>query len=144
MLFMPIIVWIAFGSLRRVALSVALFACVLNLYPMFSEGAAFILGALMYRLEFHNRVLQSKAPQWLGKISYSLYLSHWLILTLAWRAFGPEVGGMIAFPIALAVGWLVWWAVERPSVWASRRIGWAAEGMERTNAVIAETEVASP
>ena len=122
MLFMPIIVWIARGPMIRLALSLAACLVFLPTHPDLGFGMTFGLGAVMYRLDVQCKLLQRAIPQWLGRISYSLYLSHWLVLTVAWRAFGPEIGGAISFPIALAVGWLVWWTVERPSTRASQRI----------------------
>ena len=123
MMFMPIIVWFVSGTLKRSVIAIAVLACVVQVYPDISIGITFVGGALLHRREFRNRILESHVAQWLGQISYSLYLSHWLVLSLAIQAFGPWVGGIGALPVALAVGWLVWWAAERPSIWASRRIG---------------------
>ncbi len=55
---------------------------------------------------------------WLGKVSYSLYLSHSVVL----HAVGPALGVVLVLPVA----WLVWWTVERPSIAWSRRV-WAAK-----------------
>jgi peptidoglycan/LPS O-acetylase OafA/YrhL len=120
--FMPLIVWAGSGSLTRMALCmVALIAAGL-ISPHLTIGALFVAGAYLARNAYRNRWLESAVPQWLGRISYSLYLSHWLVLALATRAFGPW-GGVAAIPAAFAVAWLVWWSVERPSIWASRRLG---------------------
>ena len=87
-----------------------------------SVGGLFVAGAFLARSHYRNRFFESTVPQWLGRISYSLYLIRWLVLELATRAFGPW-GAVAALPAVFVVGWLVWWGVERPSIWASRRIG---------------------
>jgi peptidoglycan/LPS O-acetylase OafA/YrhL len=51
---------------------------------------------------------------WLGRVSYSLYLSHAVVLA----ALGP-LGVVLVLPVA----WALWWAVERPSILWSRRVG---------------------
>ena len=57
---------------------------------------------------------------WLGKISFSLYLSHWVVLTAGVALFGP-IGAAVAAVFVPAVAWALWWAVERPSIVLSRR-----------------------
>jgi peptidoglycan/LPS O-acetylase OafA/YrhL len=52
---------------------------------------------------------------WLGRVSYSLYLSHWVVLVVA----GPVAGALLALPVA----WGLWWSVERPSIAGSRMVG---------------------
>jgi peptidoglycan/LPS O-acetylase OafA/YrhL len=118
---MPLIVWAGAASGLRAAFCMAAAAAVGLAIPQVSVLALFIAGAFLARVEWRNRVLESALPQWLGKVSYSLYLSHFLVLELAMRAFGPW-GGVAAVPAAFAVGWLVWLAVERPSIGLSRAL----------------------
>jgi peptidoglycan/LPS O-acetylase OafA/YrhL len=121
MLFMPLIVWIVSGSFRKMVIGSAAFALAVQAYPAISVGVFFLAGAALHRWELHNRILETWVAQWLGKISYSLYLSHWLVLTLLWRWFGPWSAGVIALPAALILGWLVWRWIEKPSISASRQ-----------------------
>jgi peptidoglycan/LPS O-acetylase OafA/YrhL len=121
--FMPLIVWIVSGSFRKLVIGFAAFALVVQVCPTMSVGIFFLGGAALHRWEFHNRILETWIPQWLGKISYSLYLSHWMMLALLWRWFGPWGSCVIALPAALILGWLVWRCIEKPSISASRRVG---------------------
>ena len=100
------------------------------LVPEIAVGALFIGGAYFAPTVYTSRFLESAIPQWLGRISYSLYLSNWIVLTVAKRAFGPW-GGVAALPAVLLVAYLVWRLVERPSIMASRRIGRAIENLTR-------------
>jgi peptidoglycan/LPS O-acetylase OafA/YrhL len=59
---------------------------------------------------------------WLGRISYSLYLSHWVVISACVDAFGRS-GLWLAWTVVLPVGWLLWLLVERPSIKLSRRAG---------------------
>jgi peptidoglycan/LPS O-acetylase OafA/YrhL len=61
------------------------------------------------------------AALWLGKISYSLYLTHWIVFAAARQVAGAW-GVLAALPLAVAIAWAAWWSVERPSVALSRRI----------------------
>jgi peptidoglycan/LPS O-acetylase OafA/YrhL len=69
-----------------------------------------------------SHVLQHPATQWLGGISYSLYLTHWIVKRLALGAFGaPEtpsyppwmVPPLLA--VALPLAWLMTSIVEDPT-----------------------------
>jgi peptidoglycan/LPS O-acetylase OafA/YrhL len=120
--FMPIIVWAGAGSTTRAALWMLALMLGALAVPEFSIGGLFVAGAFLARSQYRNRFFESAIPQWFGKISYSLYLTHWLVLTLATRAYGPW-SAIAALPAVFVVGWLVWWGVERPSIWASRRVG---------------------
>jgi peptidoglycan/LPS O-acetylase OafA/YrhL len=133
---MPLIVWAGAASGLRAALCMAAIAAVGLAVPQVSVLALFIAGAFLARAEWRNRMLESAVPQWLGKVSYSLYLSHFLVLALAVRAFGPW-GGVAAVPATFAVGWLVWLAVERPSIRLSRRLarGWRGGASLKKEAV---------
>lgn len=58
---------------------------------------------------------------WLGKISFSLYISHWVTIHAVVRMWGPEASPL-ALPLTLGVAWLLWRWVERPSIALSRRV----------------------
>jgi peptidoglycan/LPS O-acetylase OafA/YrhL len=57
---------------------------------------------------------------WLGRISYSLYLSHWVVISACVDAFGRR-GLWVAWVAVLPVGWMMWRLVERPSITLSRQ-----------------------
>jgi peptidoglycan/LPS O-acetylase OafA/YrhL len=123
--FMPLIVQARFFTPVRAALVVAGLAIAGQAIAQLHVLALFVLGAAVARHKFRNPVFESAVPQWLGKISYSLYLSHALVLKLAVLAAGPW-GGVAAVPCAIGLGWLIWLTVERPAIWASRWVGRAA------------------
>ncbi|MDB5605980.1 MAG: acyltransferase 3 [Bradyrhizobium sp.] len=129
--FMPLIVWAGASTLSRAALCMIAAMLAGLVISQASILGLFVAGAFLARFDFGNRVLESTIPQWLGRISYSLYLTHFLVLELWTRAFGPW-GSIVALPAVFAVAWLVWWGVERPSIWASRRVSQAFGG---TNAL---------
>jgi peptidoglycan/LPS O-acetylase OafA/YrhL len=119
---MPLIVWAGTASALRAAL-VLLAVIVLGIFhaPAFLP-LPFIAGAFLSKADFNNQWLESSVPQWLGKISYSLYLSHVLVLTIFVRFIGLW-GSVIAIPFVFAVAWAIWFGVENPSIWLSRRAG---------------------
>lgn len=121
---MPLIVWA--GRPRRAlpAMAAAAFAGLVQ--PQVAVLALFIAGAFLSRSSFRNKFLESSLPQTLGRISYSLYLSHFLVLELFVRVFGPW-GGVAAIPAAFAGAWVVWRCIERPSILLSRRAGQVLE-----------------
>ena len=115
--FLPAIVWVGVGSLKRWVFASAGLAAAVTVHPAFVLSVPFILGAALARWELRSRLLGTPFAQWLGRISYSLYLSHSLVFAVVWR-LGQSVE--LAIPAALAAGWLIWWCVERPSILASR------------------------
>lgn len=71
------------------------------------------------------RVLCSRPVQWLGRISFSLYLVHETIVVLAADLLGPGRSSIVlpvAFLGSLLVAQLFFLGVERPSHLLSRRI----------------------
>jgi peptidoglycan/LPS O-acetylase OafA/YrhL len=119
--FMPLIVWSSFDKIRGIMCAAA--AMLVGLIaPPVSFLCLFVIGASFSHISFHNRLLEAAIPQWLGRISYSLYLSHALVLKVFVHAFGAW-GGVLAIPAAFCIGWLIWWSVERPSIKLSRKIG---------------------
>jgi peptidoglycan/LPS O-acetylase OafA/YrhL len=119
--FMPLVVWAGSSNLSRVALCIVALLLASRLVPQIGILGLFLSGAFLSRNTVRSRFLEAPFPQWLGRISYSLYLSHALVLELAVRTFGPW-GGVASVPLAFAVAFLIWWSVERPSIWASRRL----------------------
>jgi len=118
--FMPFIVWAGTGSIwRAVPFMVAGVVLMPIIKPSFVL-TIFIAGAFLSRVEFKNLLLESPIPQWLGKISYSLYLSHALVLRIFVNAFGLW-GTVAAFPVIFLAAWALWLLVENPSILLSRR-----------------------
>ena len=64
---------------------------------------------------------------WLGRVSYSLYLSHWLVLVTCVLVFGPVWGPILTVPLAFPAAWVLWACVEQPSIGWSRRLPRALE-----------------
>ena len=58
----------------------------------------------------------TRAAQWLGKTSYSIYLWHWpLCVALVYTGTqGQAVPTLAAIALSLALGWLSWKLVEEP------------------------------
>jgi peptidoglycan/LPS O-acetylase OafA/YrhL len=77
-------------------------------------------------------IVDHPVMRWLGKISFSLYLVHGLVIELTWRAaISPHVHGHLArtlsiivvgAAVSIAVGVLIYRLVELPSELASRRV----------------------
>jgi peptidoglycan/LPS O-acetylase OafA/YrhL len=106
-------------------------ALVLGALVLIRPGAHFpgwqalwpVLGSVLLLLNGRddnlvNRMLSSRAPVFIGLISYSLYLWHWPVFTLStyWRDGygGPaESAGWMLLSVFLAVA--AWALVERPS-----------------------------
>lgn len=130
---MPLIVYAGTGPLWRAWIA---FVAACLAYTTTSDAAwqqlwlalaYFVAGAYLSRYTPKLAWLETAPAQWLGKISYSLYLSHWLVFALARAALGP-IGGLVVLPLSLPVGWLLWAAIERPSVSASRRFkAWVSQ-----------------
>jgi len=118
---MPLIVLAGTRSWSRAFLVFLLLQVIGQTIPRVGFLGFFVAGAFAARFEFRIRILETSIPQWLGKISYSLYLSHVLVFKVAVNALGPW-GGVAAVPAAFAIAWLIWFLVERPSIWASRRV----------------------
>ena len=119
---MPIVVWAATGGLMRALLSMAIAAAAYPLNHFALMLFIFVAGAYFYSTAFRNSWLESRPVQWLGKISYSLYLSHALVILVFTKALGPT-GSLIALPFIFPVAWALWFAVEQPSIVLSRQAG---------------------
>ncbi len=117
---MPLVAWSGHGGRwRTVALVTGgLFSAVLlpsGLPMAFAAGmACFATGARLSGVAWRCAALEHPVAQWLGCVSYSLYLTHWVVLQVL-----PLWAAALAI---LPVGWAVWWAVERPSIAVSRTV----------------------
>lgn len=124
---MPLIVWAGSGPISRTAVSIFAVLCLVHFFVDLAFGqyliaiGLMIFGSFLSRWDFRNAFLESAAPQFFGRISYSLYLTHWLVFAIAQRHFGLR-GLVLSLPLAFVVGWLVWRFVETPSLLASRRL----------------------
>jgi peptidoglycan/LPS O-acetylase OafA/YrhL len=96
------------------AMAGCLFRNAFDALPFFA--VFFVVGAWLSSFEIRWSPLEHWAPQWLGRISYPLYLSHWLVLRYC---PGPIVGRAA---LAFLVAQLLAWTVERWSIDASRQI----------------------
>ena len=121
MLLMPLIVWASRGSVLRTIAMIALSFSLAGLGMWFMICCAFFIGGRLSRYDFRNAFLQTRPVQWLGAISYSLYLSHNEIVSKMSAHFG-SAGAVLSVPVALGVGWFVWRFVERPSIAWSRKV----------------------
>ncbi len=124
MLCMPILVWCAGGRLWRAAALFALAGGVLGPSALHLGSAfAFILGARLARHAAPRvRLLEGPIVQFLGRISYSLYLCHWPIVGLSTAYLGTWAL-LFAVPAALAVATILWATVERQSIAWARSLG---------------------
>lgn len=121
MVVFPLFVW--GGKKAERTLAVAVLFLVANCFvDRVGFGALFVLGSSLVRYRFNFAPLNWAIPQWLGKISYSLYLTHWIVLD-GCATFFPRFGGFFAFPLTFVVGYLVWAGIERHSIALSRKAG---------------------
>ncbi|WP_181905683.1 acyltransferase family protein [Microbacterium bovistercoris] len=130
------------GRVSRLSLMTATIA-VVNAYLLHSALAAGIIAgicALFLVVVAVPRVpaLTIAPVQWLGKVSYSLYLTHslvgYLVIRLTWPYVGRDVAMLLALVVALVVAWVVWrvgevtlsrmlrnWLDRMRDVWAARK-----------------------
>ncbi len=117
MLAMPAYVWIS--RRRLVWLAGALAACALlsQLWAPMILLCFFFAGAWLTRCPVRWAPLEGAIPQWLGRVSYPLYLCHWPILA----ALGLPLWASI--PLAFVVAEGLARTVEKWSIKASRIAG---------------------
>ncbi|MCU1406592.1 MAG: acyltransferase [Glaciihabitans sp.] len=73
-----------------------------------------------------SRLLSAAVSQWLGRISFSLYLVHVPVLASVSYLVGDNRWWLVAIicvPLCVTVGWLFYRIVERPSHRLARRVG---------------------
>ena len=125
--FMPLIVALA----RRPLVAGAAAAALLLSARVGGDvyfGAFFLIGAALAQRRLTSRILESAPAQWLGRVSYSLYLSH--VLTIwALQIATPAYWAWLAVPVSFAVAEILARLVEAPSIALSRRAGASVERM---------------
>lgn len=96
--------------------------------------AALVLLALTHGLV--RRVLSTRLCQWLGKISYSMYLTHAIVIgaldaLLSALSIPVPAQALIAIVLSFLFAWIFWYCVERPSITWSHQVGRIAASAER-------------
>ena len=117
-----VLFWLARKG-RGVALAATLTAATIMMFdPRFFVVTFFAIGvsATCFDIRFPANI--PGWALWLGKISFSLYLTHWIVINTCAKAFGG-IGICIAALAVLPVAWVAWRTIERPSITLSRHIG---------------------
>ena len=86
------------------------------LLPVLGTAAVIAAGTVSQQL-WHSRLTSLRPVQWLGDVSYSLYLWHWPLIVLAPFAFATSPSTVMKISIlcvALVLAWLTYRFVERP------------------------------
>ena len=117
MLAFPAIALARRGPAWAVVLAASCLPLMVLASPWFYFGPFFVLGAWASRFDIRLRWLENPVTEWLGRISYPLYLSHFIVLEDA------HLPLWAAIPLAVAVAQLLTWTVERWSIAASRWVG---------------------
>jgi peptidoglycan/LPS O-acetylase OafA/YrhL len=117
MVFMPLIVLARRGLVAMVVLAAACLPLMLTVSPWFFFGVFFVFGAWVSQFDIRARWLESPVTEWLGTISYPLYLSHAIVI----EDLGLPIWA--AVPVTILVAQLLTWTVERWSISASRLVG---------------------
>ncbi|KQT59895.1 hypothetical protein ASG52_19340 [Methylobacterium sp. Leaf456] len=94
------------------------------------QGLAFLIlvPALLVGTSGLRRMLERRIPVLIGRLSYSIYLWHWLAGMIAAYAFAPTPLLQVTAYLALTglLSALGWFAIERPMLRLRRRAGSAA------------------
>jgi peptidoglycan/LPS O-acetylase OafA/YrhL len=115
--FMPLFVWIARRSGWWLALSLlATGLCAYYVYGLAFYGIFFFIGAWLSRFDIEIRPLKAPFAQFLGRISYPLYLCHYPII----HFLGLPL--IIDIPLSIAVAAVLAETIEVWSIRASRLV----------------------
>jgi peptidoglycan/LPS O-acetylase OafA/YrhL len=115
--FMPLFVWVARRShwwLLASLFGAGLCAYYLNALAFY--GIFFFIGAWLSRLDFRIPLLETPFAQFLGRISYPLYLCHYPII----HYLGLPI--IVDIPLSIVVALVLTETVERWSIRISRRV----------------------
>ncbi len=130
------------------------------LHIVFREIILIIFFALVHGREFKpvewlSKILESRPLQWLGELSYGVYLIHLLLLhrVVAWTItqWGHDISTLSRFsmvfivvaPIAYGLSCVTYFIVERPGQDLGRRLI-RFVGMRRQAAQVPAEEIAAP
>jgi peptidoglycan/LPS O-acetylase OafA/YrhL len=113
---MPVFVWIGRGSALRLGAGFLCTYLLALVYPTAIAATFFFAGAWLTWFEVRWPVFEGRLAQWLGRISYPLYLSHMAIVTMLGLPLPVSV------PLAFAVAALLTETVEKWSIKASRAV----------------------
>ena len=124
----------AMSPRRKIGLTVAATALLF----IFRDETAAVGSALVMILALNSpafqRVLMQPFLLWIGRLSFSLYLTHMIVLQLVVRALHDQVPLQVSVFVALVamlpVTILFFKAVEEPAACWSRRIGRAPRGAQ--------------
>jgi peptidoglycan/LPS O-acetylase OafA/YrhL len=119
MLLMPLIAWFRHGSLYRLLLIPVIGALTWQGGGTLSYLVFFLIGAAASRIDVRFAAMESAFPQWLGRISYSLYLVQMPTLFALLVAFG-RAGVVAGVPLVFAISAMLCNRVEQPSIEWSR------------------------
>lgn len=92
------------------------FPGIAALLPVLGTAAVIAAGSATQRL-WHAPVTSLRPVQWLGDVSYSLYLWHWPLIVLAPFALAATMSTVMkvgVLVLALVLAWLTYRFVERP------------------------------
>lgn len=116
MLAMPLIAWVGRASFAWLVIAF-LGSFILAAFNSFALFAWFFFaGAWVSRFDLRLGVFEMKLPQWLGRISYPLYLIH---VPIIWYIHLPL---FVSVPLAFAAAEILARTVEAWSIRASRAI----------------------
>ena len=88
-------------------------------YSVQGLGLLFVCWRLMHPISFAARALRSDSLQFLGKISYSLYLYHWLVFVVVQYYLGHQpvfIKAAVMLPSSVFLAWASYHFVEQPGL----------------------------
>lgn len=128
----------SFPAIGRHPFIATLLACLLMsvLLDQTSLAGSAIVIVLALQWPAMQSVMAFKPFVWLGRISYSLYLTHFIILDFVTRSLDgrvpPLVSIAIAFLLTFVIAEIFYRLVEAPAIMFSRRIGSLARTPSRS------------
>ncbi len=130
--------WIEFCARPSVFITgiMLLLFCFLFRHPLFREtfryslqgiGLLIVIPAILFhsRYTLFKKILQTPVLVLLGKLSYSLYLQHWLVIIMT-SYFVKEMSFtwyLIALPLTLALAYFSYYHIEKPVLYLRVQYG---------------------
>ena len=116
MFLMPLFVYVGRGSFARLIIGLLGTVVVQLVMPYAVFAWFFLIGAWASRFDLRWAFLETRPVQWLGRISYPLYLCHVPIITFSGLPLAASI------PLAFAAAAALTVTVEKWSIRASRAI----------------------